>query len=65
MSAEFLKDDVKNIWFSYASKIRYRRGKTSASDEDIGGGMTSEQKKQLQIAQQEELADELAIFKEN
>ena len=50
MSAEFLKDDMKNIWFSYANKIRYRRGKTSASNDDIGGGMTSEQKKHLEFA---------------
>ena len=42
MSAEFLKDDMKNVWFSYANKIQYRRGKHSSSTEDLVGGMTSE-----------------------
>ena len=42
MSAEFLKDDMKNVWFSFANKIQYRRGKHSSSMADIEGGMSSE-----------------------
>ena len=43
MSAEFLKDDLKNVWFSYANKIQYKRGKGhSYTMVDIEGSMTAE-----------------------
>ena len=64
MFAEFLKDDMKNVWFSYASRIQYRKGIHSASLADIEGGMSNEQKTQLQMVQQEELREELVNFNE-
>ena len=27
MRAEFLKDDLENVWFSYANNIYFRKGK--------------------------------------
>ena len=51
MSAEFLIDDVKNIWFSNASEIKYRNGNKKVTYEEYEGTMHSEAHTKLEQAQ--------------
>ena len=39
MTAEFLMDDVKNIWFSYAGRIKYRKSSHKMSYAELEGDM--------------------------
>ena len=51
MSAEFLMDDVKNIWFSNASEIKYRNSNKKVTYEEYEGSMHSEAHTKLEQAQ--------------
>ncbi len=62
MKAEFLKDDLHNVWFSYARQIIYRKSKQASSSTDLEGGLNTEQKKNLLANQQQELQEELENF---
>ena len=48
MKAEFLKDDMQNVWFSYAGKIKYIKGSHSISSQLLSGNISDEQTKRLQ-----------------
>ena len=64
MSADFLIDDLKNVWFSYASRIKHRRGSHRISQAEIAGSLHNEGHTKLEIAQQEELEEELVNFRQ-
>lgn len=44
MSAEFVRDDCDNVWFTYANKIQYRRCKNL----NLVPGFASEEEAQQQ-----------------
>ena len=55
MTAEFLMDDAKNVWFSYSSRIKYRKNSHTLSYAELEGDLHQDANTKLEQAQLEEL----------